>query len=134
MGLTPAGSTISSWIVEVAVTFFPPGYSRASADALAASLASGSAETGAVEPLGDGAEWLRAAAVIRRSPDGPVVGVVVASSVLSGDLTQHARRIEGAYEAYNQLRVLTQPVAGVYLSFFLLTTLMILTAATWLGI
>jgi len=97
-------------------------------------LASGSAETGAVEPLGDGAEWLRAVAVIRRSPDGPVVGVVVASSALSGDLTQHARRIEGAYEAYNQLRVLTQPVAGVYLSFFLMTTLMILTAATWLGI
>ncbi len=128
------GSTTTSRIVEVAALFLPPGYSRASADALAASRASGSAETGAVEPLDDGAELLRAAAVIRRTPDGPVVGVVVASSALSSDLTQHARRIAGAYEDYNQLRVLIEPVAGVYLSFFLMTTLMILIAATWLGI
>ena len=129
-----AGRTVSSRIAEVAAPFLPSGYSRASGDALAASLASGSAETGVVEPLGDGADLLRAAAVIRRAPDGPVVGVVVASSALSGDLTEHARRIEGAYESYNQLRVLTQPVAGVYLLFFLMTTLMILIAATWLGV
>ncbi len=128
------GSTTSSWMVEVAAPFLPPGCSWASADALAASLVSGGAETGAVEPLGDGAELLRAAAAIRQTPDGPVVGVVVASGALSGDLTQYARRIEGAYGAYNQLSVLTQPVAGVYLSFFLMTTLMILIAATWLGI
>ena len=56
------------------------------------------------------------------------------SAPLSGDLTHHARRINAAYEAYNQLRVLTQPVAGVYLSFFLMATLMILIAATWLAI
>ena len=128
------GSTTTSWFVEVASPFLPPGYSRASADALAAGTAAGRSETGAVELLGDGAELLRGAAVIRRTADGPVVGVVVASSALSGDLTQRARRIYGAYEAYNQLRVLRDPVAGVYLSFFLMTTLMILLAATWLGI
>ena len=128
------GSTTTSRIVEVAAPFLPPGYSQASADALATGIVAGNAETGAVEPLGDGAELLRGAAVIRRTADGPVLGVVVASSALSGDLTQHARRINGAYEAYNQLRVLTRPVAGVYLSFYLMTTLMILIAATWLGI
>ena len=128
------GSTTVSRMVEVVATFLPSGYSRASADALAADIVTGDAEMGAVESLGDGVELLRGAAVIRRTSDGPVVGVVVSSRALSGDLTQHARRIDGAYEAYNQLRVLSRPVAGVYLSFFLMTTLMILIAATWLGI
>jgi len=129
-----SGSTTTSRVVEVPAPFLPPGYSRVSADALAARLALGTAETGAVELLSGGAELLRAGAVIRRTAEGPVVGVVVASRALSGELTQHARRIEDAYEGYEQLRVLTQPVAGVYLSFFLMTTLMILIAATWLGL
>ena len=134
VGVDAAGSPTTSRIIEVPAPFLPPGYSRVSADALAASLASGGMETGGVELLGDGAELLRVAAAIRRTADGPVVGVVIASSALSGDLTRHTRRIEGAYEAYEQLRVLTRPVAAVYLSFFLMTTLMILIAATWLGI
>jgi two-component system nitrogen regulation sensor histidine kinase NtrY len=39
-----------------------------------------------------------------------------------------------AYEAYQQLRVLKQPLAGVYLSFFFMLTLMILVGATWMGL
>ena len=39
-----------------------------------------------------------------------------------------------AYEDYQQLRVLRQPLAGVYLSFFITLTLMILVAATWMGL
>ena len=120
-------------LVEVAHPFLPPGYPRASADALAASLAAGNVESASAEPLSDGAELLRGAAVVRAAGDGPVVGVVVASKVLSSELTAHARRINGAFGTYNQLRVLTRPVTGVYLSFFLMTTLMILIAATWLG-
>jgi len=38
-----------------------------------------------------------------------------------------------AFEEYKQLRVLKQPLAGVYLSFFLMVTLLILFGATWLG-
>ena len=40
----------------------------------------------------------------------------------------------GAYESYQQLRVLKQPLAGVYLSFFLMLTLMILVGSTWMGL
>jgi hypothetical protein len=80
--------------------------------------------------LSDGAELLRGAAVARASTDGLVLGVVVASNVFSGELTAHARGINGAFGTYNQLRVLTRPVTGVYLSFFLMATLMILIAAT----
>src|ERR1041384_1180894 len=38
-----------------------------------------------------------------------------------------------AFEDYNQLRVLKRPLTGVYLSFFLMVTLMILVGATWMG-
>ena len=121
-------------VAEVASPFLPPGYSQASTDALATGVAAGTAEFGDVIPLVDGTELIRGVALVRVEPEAPLEGVVVASAPLSGDLTQHARRINAAYEAYNQLRVLTQPVAGVYLSFFLMATLMILVAATWLAI
>ena len=39
-----------------------------------------------------------------------------------------------AFEQYNQLRVLKRPLTGVYLSFFLMLTLMILVGATWMGL
>src|SRR2546427_8050407 len=39
-----------------------------------------------------------------------------------------------AFEDYNQLRVLKRPLAGVYLSFFLMVTLLILVGATWMGL
>src|SRR5436305_11231614 len=39
-----------------------------------------------------------------------------------------------AYENYTQLRVLKRPLAGVYLSFFLMVTLLILVGATWMGV
>jgi two-component system nitrogen regulation sensor histidine kinase NtrY len=129
-----AGNISTRRMVEVAIPFLPPGYSQTSTDAVAARVAAGTVETGGVERLAGGAELLQGVAVVRPTEDGPVEGVVVASTVLSGDLTQHARRISGAYEAYNQLQVLSRPVAGVYLSFFLMTTLMILVAATWLGL
>src|SRR5436305_11506909 len=38
-----------------------------------------------------------------------------------------------AYENYTQLRVLKRPLTGVYLSFFLMVTLLILFGATWMG-
>jgi two-component system, NtrC family, nitrogen regulation sensor histidine kinase NtrY len=38
-----------------------------------------------------------------------------------------------AFEDYNQLRVLKRPLTGVYLSFFLMVTLLILFGAIWMG-
>ena len=133
VAIDEAGAVDTTRLAQVADPFLPPGYPGASADALAVSLAAGNIESASAEPLSDGAELLRGAALVRASPDGPIVGVVVASTVLSSELTGHARRINGAFGTYNQLRVLTRPVTGVYLSFFLMATLMILIAATWLG-
>src|SRR5262249_51994825 len=57
-----------------------------------------------------------------------------ATDHLTGDLSERSRRMTQAFENYNQLRVLKRPLAGVYLSFFLMVTLMILVSATWMGL
>jgi two-component system nitrogen regulation sensor histidine kinase NtrY len=106
---------------------------RASADLLAARVAAGSSDTQAHEPLDAGGELVRAGAIARDASGAPV-GVVIASDFLPGDLARHARRIAEAYEDYSQLRVLKRPLEGVYLSLFLMMTLLILVSATWLGL
>ena len=62
------------------------------------------------------------------------VGVVVASDQLTGELTIESQRIIAAYENYSRLRVLKRPLQGMYLSLFLMMTLMILVSATWMGL
>jgi two-component system, NtrC family, nitrogen regulation sensor histidine kinase NtrY len=120
-------------VVAVQSPTLPPGHIRASSDRLAAKIAAGSAETQALEPLDGGGELVRAG-VLARDASGNALGVVIASDYLSGDLAKHARRIAEAYEDYSQLRVLKRPLEGVYLSLFLMMTLMILVSATWLGL
>src|ERR1041384_8363989 len=39
-----------------------------------------------------------------------------------------------AFENYTQLRVMKRPFTGVYLSFFLMVTLLILVGSTWMGL
>ena len=94
----------------------------------------GSAETRSIEALGS---VRRPAARGRRDPvagDGRPTGVVVATDYLTGDLAARSRRMTQAFENYNQLRVLKRPLTGVYLSFFLMVTLLILVGATWMGL
>ena len=69
-----------------------------------------------------------------RTSNGQVAGVVVASDYLTGDLAARSRRMTAAYEDYRQLRVLKTPLFGVYVSFFLMVTLLILVGATWMGL
>jgi two-component system nitrogen regulation sensor histidine kinase NtrY len=121
-------------VVDVVSPSISIGYSRASADRLAERIAAGTGESWVIERAAGGAELVRAAVPIRSSPKGPVRGVVVASDSLSGQFAARARQMTNAYEDYQQMRVLKQPLAGVYLSFFLTLTLMILVSATWMGL
>jgi two-component system nitrogen regulation sensor histidine kinase NtrY len=121
-------------VFDVAAPTLPGDHVGASAERLAARVAGGSAETRLLEPLRSGGELVRAAALVRASPDAQPVGVVVVSDYLTGELARHARGIIGAYEGYQQLRVLKRPLEGVYLSFFLMMTLFILVSATWMGL
>jgi two-component system nitrogen regulation sensor histidine kinase NtrY len=119
-------------VVALQSPSLPPGHVRASSDRLAAKIAAGSSDTQAHEPLENGGELVRAGVVVRDA-GGRAVGVIIASDFLSGDLATDARKIAEAYEDYSQLRVLKTPLEGVYLSLFVMMTLMILVSATWLG-
>jgi two-component system nitrogen regulation sensor histidine kinase NtrY len=120
--------------VAIASPEMPQGYAQAVADRMAAQAAVGEVEPPTPEQLPGGGELIRAAAVVRRAGAAQPVAIVVASDFLVADLAGRARRIQDAYEDYSYLRVLRQPLAGVYLSFFLMMTLMILVGATWMGL
>ena len=128
-----AGPPVVTSVVDVAVPSLPREYNRASADRLAERVAAGSREAHGPEPLGAGGQLLRAAEPIRGA-GGALAGVVVASDFLTGDMAARSRQMTDAYEAYHQLKVLKNPLLGVYLSFFLMVTLMILVSATWMGL
>ena len=121
-------------IVEVGMATLPRIASSASSEQLVARAVAGSASTPVVEPLPDGGDLIRSAVPIRSSASAPPQGVVIASEYVTGQFAARARRMTQAYEDYQQLRVLRQPLAGVYLSFFLTLTLMILVGATWMGL
>jgi two-component system nitrogen regulation sensor histidine kinase NtrY len=105
-----------------------------SADRLAASAAVGAVTVPVVERLADGGDLIRSAVPIRASLGEPLQGVVIASEYVTGQFAARSRRMTEAYEDYQQLRVLQQPLAGVYLSFFFMLTLMILVGSTWMGL
>ena len=119
-------------VVDVAAPTLPPGHSHAAVDRLAAQALAGASETRSIESLGPSGDLLHAAAVIH-GKDGKPSGVVVATAYLTGDMAARSRRMTKAFEDYNQLRVLKRPLTGVYLSFFLMVTLLILFGATWMG-
>ncbi len=121
-------------LVAVESASVPRGHTKGVADRLAERIAAGSSETRAHDSLDGGGELVRAGAVIREPTSNRPVGVVIASGFLSGDVATHARRINAAYENYSQLYVLRRPLQGVYLSLFLMMTLMILVSATWTGL
>ena len=121
-------------VVDVGAAALPRTAARVPADGLAARAAAGDASARVVERLPDGGDLIRSAAPIRSSPGAPPQGVVIASDYVAGQFAARARRMTQAYEDYQQLRVLKQPLAGVYLSFFLTLTLMILVGSTWMGL
>ena len=110
-----------------------PTSTDAGAAALAERAVSSAAEARTVDRLASGAELIRSATPIR-SGNGPVRGVVIASHYLPREFVARARAMTGAFESYQQLRVLKGPVTRVYVSFFLMLTLMILVGATWMGL
>jgi two-component system nitrogen regulation sensor histidine kinase NtrY len=128
------GSVRVQPVVDVSANTLPRDYSPNSATALAGRAATEGMEMRAVEQLASGGNMIRSAMPIRSAAGAPVHGVVIASEFLPSALAARARRMTGAYEDYQQLQVLKQPLAGVYLSFFLMLTLMILIGSTWMGL
>ncbi len=121
-------------VLDVAAPSIPREYSRAFADRLAERALTNGTEQQAVEQPPAGGYLIRTAVPIRSSPSAPVRGVIVASKYLTDQFATRARAMTAAYESYQQLRVLKQPLAMTYQSFFLTLTLMILVGATWMGL
>jgi two-component system nitrogen regulation sensor histidine kinase NtrY len=111
----------------------PAGRNRAASDRLALQALDGRTETHSVEALGTSGDLLRSAAVVL-SREGKPVGIVVATDYLTGEFVARSRRMTQAFEDYNQLRVLKRPLTGVYLSLFVMVTLLILVGSTWMGL
>ncbi len=133
----PAGATDTPLlmpVVDVGDAALPRTAVRGSAGGLAARAAAGETSTPVVERLPDGGDLIRSAVPIRSSPGARPLGVVIASEYVTEAFAGRARRMTQAYEDYQQLRVLKQPLAGVYLSFFFMLTLMILVGSTWMGL
>ena len=121
-------------VVDVASPSMPQGWARGSADRLAARAALASEAA----PSDRGADGRRRPAARRdrrcamrraRSPAS-----WWRASTCPASLAERARRMSKAYEDYTQLRVLKQPLAGVYVSFFVMVTLLILVGSTWMGL
>jgi two-component system nitrogen regulation sensor histidine kinase NtrY len=121
-------------VVDVASPSMPQDWARGSADRLAARAATGNETLPSIqEPMAAGGVLMHVASVVRNGA-GQITGAVVASDYLSGEMGERARRMSKAYEDYTQLRVLKQPLAGVYISFFVMVTLLILVGSTWMGL
>ena len=120
-------------LFDVTAADMPTGYSRETATQLAQQVLGGVVDQRTVETLGSTGDLLHGVAAIR-APGGEVIGAVVATDYLTGDLAARSRRMTVAFENYNQLRVFQRPLTGVYLSFFLMVTLLILVGATWMGL
>ncbi|HEY5616878.1 MAG TPA: ATP-binding protein [Vicinamibacterales bacterium] len=121
-------------VVDIGTSSLPREFTRESATRLAERVAADARLTSVIERLPDGGDLIRSAVEIRSGPGESPQGVVIASEYITAEFAARARGMTAAYEDYQQLRVLKQPLAGVYLSFFLMLTLMILVAATWMGL
>ncbi len=123
-------------VVRVAARVVPGDQARVGAEQLAGRVVQTGRSADLVEqlPVANGGDLVRTATPIRASANGPLRGVLIASEYLTGDFASHARSLTAAYEDYRQLEVFKPALSSVYQAFFLMLTLMILVAATWMGL
>lgn len=121
-------------VADVGEPTLPRLASSAALRQMADRAAAGERPDAIIERLPDGADLIRGAVPMPSPQGGPTRGLVIASEHVPAEIASRARRMTEAYEDYQQLRVLRQPLAGVYLSFFVTLTLMILVGATWMGL
>ena len=78
-------------------------------------------------------DMIQAVAPIRAA-DRQVVGALVVASHVGQRLEARLRSISEAFQEYKQLKLLRNPIKGVYILLFLLLTLIIVFSATWFGL
>jgi two-component system nitrogen regulation sensor histidine kinase NtrY len=129
-----AGATDVEFVTASQSSSLPADHVRAAADRLALRTVESARDQDAPEELiSSGGVLFRAASPVLGA-DRRVVGAVVVSRHLEADLVGDANRAKDAYVRFKGLSVLRGPILGSYLSIFLAVTLLILIAATWLGL
>ena len=130
-GLAPGETPLS--LVAAQSPSLPRSDVRGATDRLALRIAKGGPPTDH-EPLEGGGELVQAGALVLDPSSRQPLGVVITTDYLTGELATESQRIIAAYEDYGRLRFLSRPLKGIYLSLFLMMTLMILVSATWMGL
>ncbi len=74
------------------------------------------------------------APIVRPGAPRTVVGVVAVTAVIPDALLTKATEIGTGLKEYEQLRMLKNPIKGIYLMLFLMVTLVILFGAIWVGV
>ena len=74
------------------------------------------------------------AVVPMRGPGRQVTGVLIVSTHVSQRLENKLRAISQAFQEYKQVRLLKNPIKGIYILVLLLMTLIIVFSATWFGL
>ena len=69
-----------------------------------------------------------------RDLDREVIGTLVVSTHVAQRLENRLRGISQAFQEYKQLKLLKNPIKGIYILLFLLMTLIIVFSATWFGL
>jgi two-component system nitrogen regulation sensor histidine kinase NtrY len=82
-------------------------------------------------PEGD---LIQAVASVRPDPGRPPLGAVVVTIQVAQRLESKVRDISRAFTEYKQLKLLKNPIKGIYILMFLLMTLIIVFSFTWLGL
>jgi two-component system nitrogen regulation sensor histidine kinase NtrY len=83
-------------------------------------------------PSGDLIEAI--APVLTREPDRRVLGTVVVGTHVAERLEQRIRGIAQAFQEYKQLKLVKNPIKGIYILLFMLLTLIVVFSFTWFGL
>ena len=85
--------------------------------------------------LTDQADMIRAAVpVLRPGATRDVLAVLTATAWLPAALGSKAEEIQAGIKEYQQLRMLKNPIKGIYLMLFLMVTLVIIFGAIWVSV
>jgi two-component system nitrogen regulation sensor histidine kinase NtrY len=72
--------------------------------------------------------------IVEREPERRILGAVVVGTHVTQRLEQRIRGIEQAFQEYKQLKLVKNPVKGIYILLFLLMTLIVVFSFTWFGL
>ncbi|MGZ5680078.1 MAG: hypothetical protein ACXWI6_15030, partial [Burkholderiales bacterium] len=74
------------------------------------------------------------APILRPGSSREVLGAVAVTTLVPNNLLTKGREIATGIKEYQQLRMLKNPIKGIYLMLFLMVTLVIIFAAIWVGV